>query len=77
LSGRVEYFRDAHAVMIIPQTGTEGFKAGSVGLCLNIKADEHALFRIEGRKFFGYTGKNISTSPRSDIWLCGNMSVWF
>ena len=77
LAGRVEYFWDAQSVMVIPVLGSEGFTVGSSGLCLNIKASEHALFRLEGRHFFGRTGRYKSQMPYSDTWLCGNMSILF
>lgn len=77
LAGRVEYFRDAQSVLVVPVLGPEGFTAGSFGLCVNIKADEHMLFRLEGRRFFGVTGRHVDPLPYADTWLCGNMSVQF
>ncbi|MEN9511015.1 MAG: hypothetical protein RLZZ370_834 [Bacteroidota bacterium] len=77
LAGRVEYFRDAQSVMIKPVPGPEGFTAGSSGLCMNIKTDEHLLLRLEGRRFFGVTGRIKSPMNYTDTWLCGNMSLLF
>ena len=77
MAGRIEYFWDVFSTMIRPVAGREGFTAGSAGLCMNIKADDHALFRIEGRRFFGVTGRYKEPLRWSDTWLCGNMSVWF
>jgi hypothetical protein len=77
LAGRVEYFWDAQSVLVTPVLGREGFTAGSSGLCLNLKADEHIMFRLEGRRFFGVTGRYKDPLPYADTWICGNMSVQF
>ncbi len=80
LSGRVEYFNDPGSVQQIPITGVNGFSTGSSGLCLNVKIDNSALFRIEGRQFFApdriYQDANLSP-VQSNTLLAASLTAWF
>jgi hypothetical protein len=80
LAGRLEYFNDIHNIQISPITGNSPFKTFSGGLCLNVKVDKNAMFRLEGRQFFSdelvYTNRN-NTPIKSMTWLVSNITVWF
>ena len=80
LSGRIEYFNDASNVQITPVTIPGAFKAGSGGLCLNVKLTEQALFRLEGRQFFS-SDKNFidpQGNPSKQMsWFISNLTIWF
>lgn len=80
LAGRLEYFNDIHNIQISPITGNRPFKTFSGGLCLNVKVDKNAMFRLEGRHFFSdelvYTNRN-NTPIKNMTWLVSNITVWF
>jgi hypothetical protein len=80
LSGRVEYFKDDHNVQITPINRKGAFSAFSTGLCLNIKANENALLRFEGRQFL--SDKNMFRDSKGNpanrmTWIVSNLTVWF
>lgn len=80
LAGRVEYFNDADNVVVAPITSAGTFDCSSVGLCLNVKITNHALFRLEGRSFI--SSDNIFESPGNKLTavsnlLMTNLTVWF
>jgi hypothetical protein len=80
LSGRVEYFNDDYNVQITPINQIGAFRAFSTGLCFNIKANENALIRFEGRQFFSDKNmfRDYKGNPDSKmIWLVSNLTVWF
>ncbi|MBM3920483.1 MAG: porin [Sphingomonadales bacterium] len=53
LSGRVEWFSDGYNIFQTPlYHADKGYRTGSYGFCLNRKVEEHALLRLEYRRFF-------------------------
>jgi Putative beta-barrel porin-2, OmpL-like. bbp2 len=80
LSGRIEYFNDPESVQQAPITGLEGFRSASSGLCLNVKIDNNALFRVEGRQFFSpdnvYVDEKLNPVQSSTL-LAASLTAWF
>jgi hypothetical protein len=80
ISGRLEYFDDDKNVFIQSVTSESGFKTFSGGLCVNLKLNENAIFRLEGRQFFSeeniYTDKNANNSKQM-TWFVSNLTFWF
>lgn len=83
LSGRVEWFDDKNTVLQTSINPTENtYRTGSYGFCLNRKIEDHALLRLEYRRFF--TGSDaISIYPfdsgyrdNLDV-LSASLCVWF
>ncbi len=80
LSGRLEYFDDTDQIMIQPTTSTLSFRSWSAGLCFNVHLWNNAMFRVEGRQFFGpedvyETQSGTEKSTRS--WAIASLSTWF
>lgn len=80
LSARFEYFNDKNNIQITSIHGLGSIEIYSAGLCLNVKVNEEALLRFEGRHFFS---KNVMFVDKNNIptdkmtWLVSNMTVWF
>jgi len=78
LAGRVEYFYDPNQLMI--STYGSSFQGGSAGLCLNVKPNEHALIRLDGRYFLNdadfYLDKD-ATLHNSFSWVTASATLWF
>jgi len=51
VSARVEYFHDAHAVLIIPVTGLNRWDCGSASLAYTVAITDNLSFHAEGRYF--------------------------
>ena len=80
LSARMEYFNDEHNIQIAPINVAGAFRTFSGGLCLNVKVNENALFRFEGRQFLSNCNiyiDNNNAPTRTMTWLISNMTVWF
>jgi hypothetical protein len=79
LSGRAEYYSDA-GIHQFPITGVSGFRSYSAGLCLNYKANNNSLCRLEGRHFFSpdniYLDEKNSPT-QSSSWLIASLTAWF
>lgn len=79
-SGRFEYFDDKNQVQITSINATPQFSTGSVGLCIDYKLKDNALFRLEGRNFFSDPEQYRNTdgeASKSALWLISNFTVWF
>lgn len=80
LSGRVEYFNDENNIQITPINSVGAFKTFSGGLCLNVKVNENAMFRFEGRHFTSNSElylDNNNVPTKNMTWIISNMTVWF
>ncbi|MFZ9848446.1 MAG: outer membrane beta-barrel protein [Flavobacteriales bacterium] len=80
LAGRVEYFNDPTNIMVTNITPTKGFSTSSASLCLNVKINDNALFRLENRAFYAkenafICNKGIDTKFLN--WAMANITVWF
>ncbi len=51
IAGRVEYFHDAHAVLVVPVTGLKRFDCGSLSLGYHVAITDNVSFHAEGRYF--------------------------
>ncbi len=80
LSGRIEHFNDGGSVQLTPITGVQGFRASSVGACLNFKLHKLALLRFEARRFISqdniYLDENQNPTNGSTL-LVGSLTAWF
>lgn len=80
VSGRIEHFNDAGSVQVTPITGVQGFRASSVGACLNFKLHRLALLRFEARRFISqdniYLDENQNPTNHSTL-LVGSLTAWF
>lgn len=53
LSARVEWFDDGSNIFQMPMHHADkGYRTGSYGFCLNRKVEDHAMLRLEYRRFF-------------------------
>ncbi|MBK9566085.1 MAG: porin [Saprospiraceae bacterium] len=80
VSARVEYFNDENNIQITPVNPVGAFKTFSGGVCLNIKVNENAMFRFEGRQFISNSKLYLdnNNNPSNNMtWLISNMTVWF
>jgi len=79
LAGRLEYFNDPDEVQITPITGITGFTTFSSSLGMNLKVNENALFRIEGRTFLSEKSVYVrdSNPVKNSNLLAVNLTVWF
>jgi hypothetical protein len=83
LSGRLEWFDDANNIFQTPMHhAIKGYRTGSYGFCLNRKIEDHALLRLEYRRFFSGSDA-ISIYPfdsgyrdNLDV-VSASMCVWF
>ena len=79
VTGRAEYLKDRHEVLINPITGVAGFSCYSGSLGLNAKPAENMLFRVEYRGF--YSVKDVfergGSPTQTSSMLTGNVTVWF
>jgi hypothetical protein len=80
LSGRLEYYSDPEEVLIRSVTSVNSFRSWSTGLCFNVHLWSNAMFRVEGRHFFGpdavyETGEGTETSRRE--WIITSLTAWF
>ncbi|GEP92986.1 hypothetical protein CTE07_46310 [Chitinophaga terrae (ex Kim and Jung 2007)] len=78
VAGRVEYYSDAHGVIINTGTGN-GFKTLGYSLNFDVSPANNVLFRIEGRVFDGkdkifIRGTDLANTNTS---LTASLSVWF
>ncbi len=80
ISGRIEHFDDDGAIFTTSITGSPGFKASSVGSCLNLRLHKWALARFEARQFFSsedvYFNKDLLPTGNSTL-LIGSLTAWF
>lgn len=80
LSGRIEHYNDSGAVHETAITGVPGFRASSVGACLNFKLHRLALLRFETRRFFStdnvYLDENQNPTNGSTL-MIGSLTAWF
>ncbi|GAB4333170.1 MAG: porin [Flammeovirgaceae bacterium] len=80
VAGRIEYFHDGESVQVVPITPLLGFKAYSSSLCLNIKAMQNALFRLESKSFYAedkvFLDKKQIPSSMKHL-LVTNLTIWF
>jgi len=80
ISGRLEYFNDNNNIFVQSITPVSGFNTYSGGLCMNLKLNDNAIFRLEGRQFFSgeniYTDKNANNSKQM-TWFISNLTFWF
>jgi Putative beta-barrel porin-2, OmpL-like. bbp2 len=80
LSGRLEYFSDAGAVVAesVAAQGS-GFRSFSTGLCYNYKVNKNALFRIEGRYFFSHDSvyPDDNSVYKQSTLLVASLTAWF
>ena len=79
LSGRLEYFNDAHLVVI--NSAFPDLTLFGAGLCYNYKINNNALFRLEYRYYnsgnrqqFIESGTSLSNAYQ---FVMGNLTVWF
>ncbi len=80
LSGRLEYFNDPNNIQIASLDGIDSKEIYSAGLCLNIKINENALIRFEGRQFLSSSTifKDKNNLPSNSMtWLISNITMWF
>jgi hypothetical protein len=80
LAGRLEYFNDNQNVFVQSITSENGFKTFSGGLCVSLKLNENAIFRLEGRHFISgeniFIDKNYNESNQMN-WFITNLTIWF
>jgi hypothetical protein len=80
LSGRLEYFHDPEEVMIRSTTSATSFRSWSTGLCFDVHLWNNAMFRIEGRHFFGPDAvyeMSTGTETSRREWLVTSLAAWF
>jgi len=83
LSGRVEWFDDGSNIFQTPLYQAEkGYRTGSFGFCLRRKVEEHALLRLEYRRFFTGSDNNsiypFGSGYRDNLdVVSAAMCVWF
>lgn len=79
VTGRIEYFNDPDAVVVIPVTNSPSFSTYSGSIGLNEKLADNVMLRLEYRtyysakKVFAAEGKEIN----NDNLLTGNITLWF
>lgn len=80
LSVRAEYFRDAHAVLVVPVTGGERFDCAAVSLGYRLDVADNVSFHAEGRSFRSanpiFYGEASATS-RNDFLLITGLTARF
>ncbi|MBK9735058.1 MAG: porin [Saprospiraceae bacterium] len=80
LSGRIEYFNDDKNVQLNAINPMIGFRTFSSGLCLNIKVNDQAMVRFEGRRFFSPDNVYNDSKGLPDknmTWFISNTTIWF
>ena len=80
LSARAEYFRDSRNVLITPETTDKNFHVLGGGLCINVKAWNRFMFRLEGRYFYAlnkiYRNSN-GDEVNHNAQVTAGLSAWF
>lgn len=79
VTGRMEYFSDPEAVMIVPVTSVSGFNTSSASLGINYRLTENAMVRLEGRSFFSDKAVYIRNEKEvsNSSMIISNITVWF
>ncbi|WP_143309561.1 porin [Chitinophaga vietnamensis] len=78
LTGRVEYYKDEHGVVI--STGApDGFQTMGYSLNMDFTPVDHVMFRIEGRMFDGKDKTFIKGTSMSNTntAVTASLAVWF
>ncbi len=79
-SARVEYFNDDNNIQVLPVNPVGGFRTFSGGLCFNVKIDDNAMFRLDGRHFISQNkiyNDRKNTPSNNMTWLVSNITLWF
>jgi hypothetical protein len=80
ISGRLEYFNDNKNVFVQSINSSGGFNTLSGGVCMNLKLNENAIFRLEGRHFLSENNLFIDSdnNPSKHMnWFISNLTFWF
>ena len=80
IGARLEYFHDAHALLIVPITGLSRFDCGSASLGYNVAITDNISFHAEGRYFL--SGKDVfydtkGQPSKKDALLIGGLTAKF
>lgn len=77
---RLEYYNDPHSIVVMPITKAKGFSTFSESLGIDRFIGNHAMFRLEARRFFStkavYLDKDGQDS-KNNFLLMSSLCVWF
>lgn len=79
LSLRGEYFHDPENTLVATETQLP-YTTGSVGLCLNNKLGDNALFRLDYRSFFSQEKLYLNAEGQFTEWsalITSSLCIWF